>query len=470
MSAIRDIGICCAIALLTACGGSGGGAALHQIPQANGPTPVAGSPSPTQTPGGSPAPSPTPASLGSPIRHIVVIVQENRSFDDLFGGPNGFPGANTASSGIMSNGQTVALQPVGLEAMQDILHSHVNFEREYAGGKLYFDQGSPSGQPASYPYAYVPYSETQPYWALASQYVLADEMFQSNNGPSFPAHQYLIAGQSGSGSQMADENPVQSGTSSLQMHAWGCDDPSGTYVPVLAPDGQDQNTGLFPCFTYPTLADEMDARGVSWRYYAPQIGSSGAIWSAFDANRQIRYGSDWSANVISPQTQILTDANSTLPQVVWVTPSAADSDHAGIGSNTGPSWVASVVNAIGQGPNWNSTAILITWDDWGGWFDHVPPQQIDAMGLGFRVPLIVVSPYARTAYVSHVPHEFGSVLHFIEQTFGLSALTAVDRRADDLSDCFDFTQAPRAFHSVAAPLRASFFLHRAPDTRTPDDD
>lgn len=118
------------------------------------------------------------------------------------------------------------------------------------------------------------------------------------------------------------------------------------------------------------------------------------------------------------------------------------------------------MNAIGNSAYWSNTAILITWDDWGGWYDHVPPPSIvnDGMGwgsgyvYGFRVPLIVVSPYAKAGYVSHVTHDFGSILKFIEQTFSLESLGYADSRADDLSDCFDFHQAPLSFHTIAAPV------------------
>jgi len=113
-------------------------------------------------------------------------------------------------------------------------------------------------------------------------------------------------------------------------------------------------------------------------------------------------GSEWASRDISPQTQVLTDiANGNLAQVTWIVPDWAHSDHPGNNSSEGPDWVASIVNAIGASPFWNSTAILINWDDWGGWYDHVPPQTIDSMGPGFRVPLIVVSPYAKHGYVSH---------------------------------------------------------------------
>jgi phospholipase C len=138
----------------------------------------------------------------------------------------------------------------------------------------------------------------------------------------------------------------------------------------------------------------MDAQGVSWRYYAYLDHS---IWSVFDAIRDIRYGSDWTNNIITPPPQFFTDLqNDTLAQVTWITPDRAFSDHSGANATAeGPDWVGDIVNAIGASPYWNSTAIFVTWDDWGGWYDHVAPPQVDVMGLGFRVPLIVISPYAQ---------------------------------------------------------------------------
>src|SRR4029077_763074 len=145
-------------------------------------------------------------------------------------------------------------------------------------------------------------------------------------------------------------------------------------------------------------------------------------------------GSDWS-NVITPPTQILTDiANHQMPAVSWVIPDGQNSDHAGKTNTTGgPSWVASIVNAIGNSSYWSNTAIVITWDDWGGWFDHVPPTVVNdgvswgsGYVYGFRVPLIVVSPFAKAGYISHVKHDFGSILNLIEGTFGLSSLGYAD--------------------------------------------
>ncbi len=321
------------------------------------------------------------------------------------------------------------LQPVGLYNTHDICHDHPCFLTSYDNGKM---DGFDIIQPKDplLPYSYVQQSDIQPYWTMAQQYTLADAFFQSNAGPSFPAHQYLIAGQSG-----LLQNPSQ-------RKPWGCD------TPIKRP----------PCFDYATLADVADAVGVSWRSYSSGLSindpASLGIWQAFDAISHIRYGPDWTASHISvPETTVLSDiASGTLAQISWVTPSYGNSDHPGCAAKcgNGPGWVSQVVNAIGQSGYWNDTAILIVWDDWGGWFDHVPPPQLDANGLGLRVPLIVVSPWAKPGYVSHVQHETGSILRFVETTFGLASLGQVDGRADDLSDCFDFNQNPIPFTVIPA--------------------
>jgi phospholipase C len=149
-------------------------------------------------------------------------------------------------------------------------------------------------------------------------------------------------------------------------------------------------------------------------------------------------------------------------------PTAVESDHSSVSNGSGPSWVASIVNAVGQSQYWNSTAIFVTWDDWGGWYDHVAPQIFNQYELGFRVPLIVISPYAKKAYVSHVQHEFGSILHYTEEQFGLNSIGYTDARADDLSDCFDYTQTPTPFKAIPAKYPASYFLHLPPSNEPVD--
>ena len=214
---------------------------------------------------------------------------------------------------------------------------------------------------------------------------------------------------------------------------WGCDAPPGTTVTTIDASGEHQ-TGLYPCVMMPSIADELDAAGISWRYYAPYIdrsvkgskGDFGRNWSAFSAISNIYYGPDW-VNVVSPETQVLSDLQSgNQAQITWIVPSLNNSDHPGNGIDNGPQWVGSIVAAAENGPNWKDTALFVVWDDWGGWYDHVPPHIYDYQSLGFRVPLIAISPYAKRAYVSHVQYETASVLRFIENQFGLAQLTGTD--------------------------------------------
>jgi phospholipase C len=403
---------------------------------------------------------PPPPGLTTSIKHVVVIMQENRSFDNLF---NGFPGADTVQSG-MSHGRSVPLQAVPMNQGTDLDHSHHSWWRDWDNGAMDgFTHPDVRYPTPDFPYAYVPQDETVPIRTLASEYTLGDRTFQSNTGPSFVAHQYMIAGQSAN----ADENPDHDDIQGV----WGCDASAGTKVALLGPNGTDL-PGVFPCFDYQTLADVMDANHVSWRYYAPAAGKSGYIWSAFDAIRHIRYGSDWDIHVISPNTRFFDDVqHGELAKVTWIVPANPYSDHAGDRVTLeGPSWVADLVNTIGESRFWDSTIILIAWDDWGGWYDHVNPPQVDAMGLGFRVPLIVVSPWAKHGYISHDQHEFGSFLHLTEEVFGLPGLGTRDAISDDLSDCFDFTQTPKAYQPVPTSFPPSYFIQEKPSDVPPDDD
>jgi phospholipase C len=238
--------------------------------------------------------------------------------------------------------------------------------------------------------------------------------------------------------------------------------------------------GPFPCLSYPTVRDLLDAGSVSWKYYSPPVnGGEGKLWNAFDAIKAVRYDSqEWGTNVTFSNTQIFNDITyNQLPAVSWVVPDREESDHPGPGPDLGPSWVASLVNAIGESPYWDSTAIVVLWDDWGGFYDNMAPPFFDHWGgLGFRVPLIVVSPYSREAmpsqpgYISTTQYEFASILKFIEQTFNLGNLgTPQEARANSIIDCFDFTQQPRTFQQIPSSFSKSFFIHKAP-SRLPVDE
>lgn len=410
-----------------------------------------------------------PPQASSKVQHIVVIVQENRSFDNLF---YGFPGANTATVAQLSNGSTLALQPLPFESGYDLGHGMQDFLTDWNSGKMNgFDiDGGPNAEcygpigscPASIPvnaeFSYVEHSETAPYFAMASNYVLADNFFTSQIDSSYDAHLFLVAAKS-----HIVNNPTN--------FPWGCDAPSGTTVSTMLPN-RIVGPGIFPCYDDATLGDELDAKGLDWRFYAPAIGGDlGEIWSSYDSYSKIRYGSDWTSKVVSPETQVLTDVErGYLAPVTWVVPDLANSDHPGNGSATGPSWVTSIVNTIGQSPFWNSTAIIIYWDDWGGFYDHVPPPQLDTWGLGVRVPMMVISPYAKRGYISHVQYESTSVAKFIESIFGLPTLGVADARANNLDDCFDFTQQPSPFTPFYQKFPTEHFIYEKPSNRPPDTD
>jgi phospholipase C len=301
---------------------------------------------------------------------------------------------------------------------------------------------------------------------MAEQYAFADHMFQTNQGPSFPAHQYIVSGTStisAGSTYRAAENPK----TPENKFTGGCDSPTGSLVYLIDANGN-ENKQAYPCFDRPALSDLLEAKSLTWSYY--QANGGPGLWNAFDAIQHIRDGAGYRKHVQHPPAQVINDITAgRLASVTWVTPVLADSDHPG-NNGTGPSWVSWIVNTIGNSSYWNNTAIFLVWDDWGGWYEHVKPQIYNSYELGFRVPLVVISPYAKTGYVSHKQHEFGSILKFVEETFGLGSLGTTDVRADDLMDCFDFSRSPRAFKAIRAPRHADYFLHRHVADEIPDDD
>src|ERR1700687_380647 len=446
---------------------------------------------------GSPSPPPPPPGK---IQHVVVIFQENRTPDNLFQDPVLINrGADIAQSGKDSTGNTIQLKKVSLQVDYDPDHSHRSFKKmcdlNSVTGQCRMDganlipvvcnTGALDCPAPDLQFGYVDPAATyiQPYFQLAEQYTFADRMFQTNQAPSFPAHQFIISGTSApsSGSTLfASENTKSSGA--------GCDAPATTTVRLIDPAGSEtSNAPIYPCLDHPTLTDLLEAKSLTWRYYSP---SAPAIWTGPNAIQHICgpnapppngtacVGSDWTNNVVLNQKQILTDiTNNQLRDVSWVIPSGQASDHPGT-DGSGPSWVASVVNAIGNSPYWADTAIFITWDDWGGWYDHVAPPQVllncaqwgCGYVYGFRVPLIVISPYVRANFISKQQHDFGSILKFIEVTFSLPSLGNADVAADDFSDCFDFNQTPLQFQTIQVPLNAQYFLNDKTPPTDPDDD
>ncbi|HXZ40388.1 MAG TPA: alkaline phosphatase family protein [Terriglobales bacterium] len=405
------------------------------------------------------------------IQQVIVIVQENRTPDNLF---HGLRGADIANEGLNSKGETVRLTPIPLANNYDLSHTHSAFVAMRNGGrmngadKILITCNGQHCPPPNPQFHYVNPKDVAPYFQLAETYTFADRMFQTNQGPSFPAHQFIISGTSAPTSRsnlFAAENPAARDRVTNAFFNAGCTAPPTEYVAMIDPRGLEDTT-QYPCFDHLTIMDFLDYQRISWRYYAP---SAGIIWNAPNAIGHLRFGPDWT-NVILQPAQFFIDIDTfQLPTVSWVIPTGIASDHPG-GNGEGPSWVASLVNAIGNSPYWSHSVIFITWDDWGGWYDHVPPPIHNAYEYGFRVPLIVVSPYVKPEYVSHVTHDFGSILKFIENNFRLPSLGYADAPADDLSDCFDFNQVPLTFTTIRAPLDAKHFIEDKRPPTDPDDD
>ncbi len=421
--------------------------------------------------------APHPAT--SPIKHVVFLVKENRTFDNYFGK---FPGANGATTGKLSDGGTVTLGKMPDKVTPDISHAWAAAVTAYDdGGMDHFDliAGAIGG---ANNYVQATEADIPNYWALAREFALSDNFFSSLHGPSFPNHLYTIAAQSGGiednpGRQATVDAPKVGGCPTAttcpdpgeaglepdnvtplnqRRGVWGCDADPKERVAMLDQEGVIEE--IYPCLDFPTLGDELTNANVSWKMYAPAVGaydggfqgSGGYIWTVYDAIRHIRSSPEWKDHVVTTEQFVVDARAGNLPSVSWISTPSSVSEHPPSSTCVGENWTLSLLQAIADGPDWNDTAVFITWDDFGGFYDHVAPTQIDKFGLGFRVPLLVVSPYTKKGYIDHTQAEFSSVLKFIETNFTLPPLTDRDKNTVDMTQLFDFTQAPRALPTLAA--------------------
>ena len=452
----------------------------------------------------------------NPIKHVVLIIQENRTPDNLFQGLLTWPGINPANydiatSGVNSAGQTIALTPQPLGNRYDLSHAHHAFVQMYDNGKMDgADKIACIGTcPANPQFTYVDNSThlIDPYLNLATQYGWANFMFQTNQGPSTPAHLFLFGGTSAPSAADDAQGIYMAETPSPSSAAagnTGCLAPATEWNWLTHTNGIETKLPNNPlgalCFSNNTMATLLDSVGLTWKYYsAPGIPANpgGSILNATNSIRAIclpnsNYtqctGPEWAANVDLNPADVLKDIKAcNLPNVAWVTPIFANSDHPGSpkrGPTGGPSWVASIVNSIGNATAcdggagyWSDTAILITWDDWGGWYDHEAPTILPApfgdYQYGFRVPLVVVSAYTPPAYVSNDRLDFGSMLRFTQGIFNLGegSLGFADARANgDLGTFFQFSQSPRPFQTVRSRLNSDFFINDKTPPEPPDND
>jgi phospholipase C len=366
-----------------------------------------------------------------PIKHVVFLIKENRTFDNLFGT---FPGVNGAASANDDGTIRPLVRGTDGRLPGDLPHCYVCGLQAWNYGRMDgFDQG---GLTTKWAFTRLHRTQLPNYWHWAKQFVLADNFFASAQGPSFPNHLYSIAAQSGG----AVDNPRRTGFSS---NTFGCDAPQQQKVEVV--DSEGDVRFIRPCFDFKTEGDLLDAAGIPWAYYAATEVQKGYIWSAYSAIRRYReHPRRWERHMFSVDQVIRDIRQDALPPVTWITPRFELSEHPEYNFCHGENWSTKVINAIMRSDLWEDTAIFLTWDDYGGFYDHVPPPQVDRFGFGFRVPLLVISPYAKEGHIDHRLGEFSSVLRFIEDNWGMSRLTHRDRRARNLSYDFDFHREPRA--------------------------
>ncbi len=352
----------------------------------------------------------------TPIQHIIVLFQENHPFDNYFGT---YPGANGLNESIAlptTKGSNVTVSPFHLTTsnLTNLRNSQFDAHEAYDNGKMdsFVYAVNTCDTMGHYDSRDIPY-----YWDYASKFVLMDNFFSSMMGPSLPNHLYLIAGQSGN---LTDDSfPASS-------------------------------------LNFPTIMDELDSHSLSWKYYSgtPGTFTTPTVYDPLPAFESFKTNASMMQH-LAPHDAFLTDLkNGSLSNVTWVMPKAGQTEEAPENITVGELSIVSEINAVMQSPYWNSTAIFVTWDDWGGFYDHVAPLQVDSLGLGFRVPCLVISPYAKEGFVDHTQGEFSSILKFIETDYSLPPLTARDAATSNMLEAFNFSQTPRASLVLPGPYVA----------------
>lgn len=419
------------------------------------------------------------------IQHVIIIMQENRSFDSYFGT---YPGAD----GIpMRGGVPTACVPD--PAAHDCVRPYHDTQDQNAGGPHGADAADQSidggkmdgfikvaesarngGCPTNIPtcsakgheravMGYHTAAELPNYWAYAKNFVLQDRMFEAVRSWSTPAHLYMVSEWAASCSRDGDPSSCKP-----ERVYYNKPDLPKDLVRSQAPDRPD--------YPWTDLTYLLHAHHVSWAYYVmdgfepdctndssscnlkPQTARTPGLWNPLPSFTDVKQ--DGQLSNIKDTTQFFSDVKSgTLPSVVWLTPSNRYSDHPPGYVSTGQAYVTGIINAVMRSTYWNSTAIFLSWDDWGGFYDHVRPPDVNFFGYGLRVPGIVVSAYARRGYVDHQTLSHDAYVKFIEDDFlgGARLDPQTDGRPDprasvaenaailgDLRRDFDFTQKPRA--------------------------
>ncbi|HMB21795.1 MAG TPA: alkaline phosphatase family protein, partial [Anaerolineales bacterium] len=358
----------------------------------------------------------------TPVEHFIVLMQENHTFDNYFGtypGADGIPEGTCMPVDPFDKKNTECVEPfhIGSRPSEDLDHSLTTFKLQYNDGKMdgFIYALNQRNQNGAMTMAYYDDRDLPYYWNLADEYVLFDKFFTSDHGGSFANHMYWVAAQQG-GSR-------------------------------VSPDGYD----------LVTIFDRLEERGISWKFYVqnydPNINyrtagqilgnrASQVIWVPLLNIPRFLDDPELSSHIVDMNEYYTDLENGTLPAVAYIVPSGA-SEHPPGSVQSGQKFVKSLIQALMRSEAWDSSAFLLVYDDWGGWYDHVPPPQIDDFGYGMRVPALMVGPYVRRGYVDSTQLEFTSILKFIEDNWNLKPLTKRDANANSLASAFDFSQSPR---------------------------
>lgn len=376
------------------------------------------------------------------IQHFVFIMQENRSFDSYFGT---YPGANGIPAGVSFIDPVSGTKIAPYHDTNDVNlggpHGWINAQADIDSGKMdgFLTQaykglnanGTPfvpskkAGHNPQDVMGYHDYHEIPNYWNYAREYVLQDAMFESVASYSLPAHLYMLAAQSGGYTGYKQTKPTT--------------------------------------YNFPEITELLTSGKIDWKYYVTSgtlpdtendqvVGSQSeevqdpdkyTLWNPLPAFPTVQNDPAQRSRLQGTSQFYQDAADGKLPQVSWVIPSSPVSEHPPAGVKEGMGYVTGLVNAIMQGPDWNTTAIFISWDDWGGFYDHVIPPNVDQYGYGIRVPGLIISPYAKENYIDHNTYSFESWLKIVEERFDVNPMTARDTNASDMLNAFDFTQKPR---------------------------
>jgi phospholipase C len=371
-----------------------------------------------------------------PIKRVIYLMLENRSFNNLFGR---FPGVRGTTVGVEKGVEKPLIRcPEWLPG--DLGHDLYSHRLCVNGGEM---DGFGVGLYGS-TYAYSLFDEDQipNYWQWARDYALSENFFASAAGPSYPNHFYFIAGSSGG----VVDNPENIGSRRMEdgrkFKSWGCD-AVGKDVFVLTSDPAGNLTKHDTCFEFPTVGEQLTAAGVDWACYSAAPGQPGYFWNAYNGIANVFHTDEWHRHVRSVE-RIFKDIDADrLPPVTWITPRFELSDHPPFSTGHAHNWVTSVVNRVMRSDQWKHTAIFLTWDEWGGFYDPIVPPTVDHVGLGIRVPMLTISPYTRRGLIDDELGEFSTPLRFISDNWGLDPLTDRIRNTNNLEHVFDFSSGPR---------------------------